>query len=402
MTVLTRFSCISRLLVYIHTAGLGLLFLLALAGCTQASGPSSQTAIATPVVTVSAVADSVARGEPLQFHVRAEPAPRADLTVNVTIASSDCGLAQSSESVTINAGNSVATLTVATTGIEVGAHSCEVAATVGRGDDYAVGGADSVGSSSSATATITDSPSTDSEAPGSADPGPLVTIAPLRYSFAHDGQLWSFADEGDTLRFELSADPAPAVPLTVNLRWEDPGGFLSGTPPQTVTIPTSGAVTVTAATDDDDDIEYFDNDDVSVTVASGDGYRVGDPDVARIRVSNNDSNEHLPRVTVEADAAMVREGDTIVFTLTATPPTASDLPVNVRWRYWGDRLAAPPPFRDTVTIPAGGEARIILATVDDLIDNYFRHDLVGVIILLGPGYVPGETITATVTVIDDE
>ena len=395
---MTRFPCISRLLVYIHAAGLGLLLLLALAGCTQASSPSSQP----PVVTVSARADSVARGEPLQFHVRAVPTPRADLTVNVTIASSDCELAQSSESVTINAGDSVATLTVATAGIEVVAQSCEVAATIARGEDYAVGGADTVDSSSSATATITDSPITDSDAPGSADSGPLVTVAPLLYSFVHDGELWSFADEGDTLRFELTADPAPSAPLTVNLRWDDPGGFLSGTPPQTVTIPTSGTVTVTAATDDDNEVEYFDNDDVSVTVVSGDGYRVGDPDVARIRVSNNDSDEHLPRVSVEADAAIVDEGDTIVYTLTATPPPASDLPVNLLWKYWGNRLAAPPPTRDTVTISALGEAKIILVTVDDLIENYHRYDKVGLLLLPGPGYVPGEKMTATVTLIDDE
>ena len=398
--ILTRCLCFSRSLGYEHAAGLGLLLLLALAGCTQASSPSSQI----PVVTVSAAADSVARGEPLRFHVRAEPAPRADLTVNVTIASSDCELARSSESVTISAGDSVATLTVATTGVEVGAQSCEVAATVADGEDYAVGGADTVGSSRSATATITDSPgsdSSDSEPPRSADSGPLVSIAPLR-SIGHDGTLRSFADEGDTLRFELTADPAPAAPLTVNLRWDDPGGFLSETPPQTVTIPTSGTVTVTAATDDDDDIEYFHNASVWVTVAGGDGYRGGDPDAADIVVNNNDSDEHLPRVTLEADATRVDEGDTIVFTLTATPPPASDLQVNLLWRYRGNRLAAPPPRKDTVTVPTSGTATIALVTVDDLIDNYFLNDLVALQILLGPGYVPGRTTAARVTVTDDE
>lgn len=389
MTILTRYTCILRPVVYIHTAALALLSLLVLAGCTQASAPSSQT----PVVTVSAVADSVARGKPLQFHVRAEPAPRADLTVNVTIASSDCELAQSSESVTINAGDSVATLTVATAGLEVGARSCEVSATVAGGEDYAVGGADSVGSSPSATATITDSPGTDGEPPGSAESVPLVTIARERESLVY---------EGDTLRFELTADPAPAAPLTVNLRWDDPGGFLSGTPPHTVTIPASGTLTVTAATDDDDEIEYFHAADVSVTVVGGDGYRVGDPDVARIGVNNNDSDEHLPRVTVQAEDAVIDEGDTTVFTLTASPPAASDLPVNLLWRYRGNRFADPPPHRDTVTIPAFGEAKVIWVTVDDLIDNYFLHDAIGVIILLGPGYVPGERMTATVIVTDDE
>ena len=64
-------------------AGLALLLLLALAGCQQGVGSGSQT----PVVTIARAADAaerVAAGTPLQFVVRAAPAPRADLTVAVT------------------------------------------------------------------------------------------------------------------------------------------------------------------------------------------------------------------------------------------------------------------------------------------------------------------------------
>ena len=324
--------------------GLGLL-LLAFAGCSQASpsGSDSQE----PVVTIAPVEGSFASGATLQFHVRAEPAPRADLTVNVTIASSGCELTQAPESVTIAAGESVAALPVPTTGVEAGAEGCEVTATIASGKGYAVAGDGTVDSPRSATTTIT----TDSETPGNVEPPqeePRVTV----------DRLVASVTEGDLLRFELTADPAPDAPLTVNLRWEDDGGYLDGTPPPTATIPTSGTFTVTAATIDDDVDEF--NRYVTVTVAGGEGYRVGQPNTAAIIVNNNDTS---PRVTVVADARTVEEGDPASFTLTATPAPASALTVNLTWAFDSDRISGTPP--STVTIPTSGTATVTLATAVD-------------------------------------
>ena len=385
----------------VRVASALVLLLLAFAACSQAALPNSPNSSIsqTPVVTVVPVERSGLRGNPLLFQVRADPAPRADLTVSVTIASSGCELPPS-HTVPINAGASLATLRVPTADVKVGAEGCEVTASVARGQGYAVAEGETVDGSPSpsvtiagdptADAPIADAPIADDETPGPDDPAqeePLVTI----------GRLVDEVTEGDLLRFELTADPAPAVPLTTNLLWNWPEE-LAETPPATVTIPTSGTFTLTAATFDDD----IDNQDrtVHVTVAGGAGYRVGDPNSAGIKIKNND---FYPRVTLEAAEETVAEGDSILFTLTATPAPASPLTVNLRWLRVSDRLVGdPPPENDTVTIPTSGTLKIPLHTVDDLIDNYSFADYVVVGIHLGHGYVVGTPFQVTVTVEDDE
>ena len=90
---------------------------------------------------------------------------------------------------------------------------------------------------------------------------PLVTIEALAL----------YVTGGTPVQFQLSADPAPAAPLTVNVYWADRGGVLSGTPKRTATIPTSGTATFTVATHDDN----FDNPSdtlIRMFVTEGDGY----------------------------------------------------------------------------------------------------------------------------------
>lgn len=369
--------------------GLGLL-LLAFAGCGQASPSDAQI----PVVTVVPAQGSVTEGAPLQFHVRADPAPREDLAVSVAIASSGCELAQSRASVTITAGASLATLQVPTADVDVGAEGCEVTATIAPGKRYVVSEGGTVDGSDPPAVTITegetpDTPDDESPEPGdSGQEGPWVSIS----------RLVTEVTEGGLLQFSLTADPAPAVPLTVNLLWDDPG-VLAGTPPATVTIPTSGAVTVTAATTDDD-IENSIR-EVHVSVVDGTGYRVRYPNRAGILVNNDD---FYPRVTIVADTATVAEGGTVSFTLTATPPPASPLTVNLHWLYEtaAERLVAPPPRYDSVTIPTTGTYVVTLQTVDDLVDNYFTSEYLGVQVHNGNRYVVARPSTATVTLDDDE
>jgi len=374
-------------------AGLGLLLALALAGCTAASPSGSQT----PVVAIAAGAESTTTGDPVQFQVRAEPAPAADLTVGVTIVADGCTLAQSPESVTIPAGAPVATLTVPITG-EVSAQGCVVTATIiDAGAGYVLGGDDDAASlTRSVTVTVNDAPGTlgtpGTQTPGTDDSGPKgpsVTIDRVNDS----------AIEGGRLRFELTADPAPAVPLTVNVRWDDPGGWLSRTPPRTIMIPTSGKAIFSEATTDDNDERFDQYRHVSVTIVDGSGYVVGSPRRAGIIVYENDN---WPRVSVVADVTLVDEGEPISFTLTATPvPTsASGLTVNLHWIVTDDRLTGTPP--KTVKIPAHvPSVRIPLGTKDDLIDNY-AHTSVGVLVDAGDRYYPGRPNTAVIGVLDDE
>ena len=78
------------------------------------------------------------------------------------------------------------------------------------------------------------------------------------------------------MSFRVSAEPAPAAPLTVNVSWSESGTFLAGKPAgETVTIPTSGSVELEADTNDDSGDEA--DGSVTVTVLAGSGYAVGSP-----------------------------------------------------------------------------------------------------------------------------
>ena len=272
------------------------------------------------MVTIASVADSVTAGDPLQFRVSAKPAPQAELTVTVTIAATDCELAQDgTASVTIAAGKSQATLEVPTTGVAAGAEGCEVTATIAAGDGYKVGAA--ADASASATVRL-----------------PEVTITADSES----------VEEGNPVAFTLTASPPPAADLTVNVSLVGPGTPSSREPPSTtVTIPVSGTAPLTAATDDDSVDEP--NDSVTVTVGAGSGYTVGSSGSATVAVTDNDTPTASPgpstpgpstpapsgpRSTVSIKAAgstTVAEGDSISFTVTATPAPTSTLTVRLSW-----------------------------------------------------------------------
>ena len=287
------------------------------------------------VVTIRAVESADARA-PLQFSVRAEPAPATDLTVSVTIAADGCDLTQSLESVTIVAAEDQAVFTVLTTSLEAGAGGeCTVAAAIAPGEGYQVGAA------ASASAPVT--PVTPGHQPR------VVTIA------AGDSPV----TEGETAWWTLSATPAPTTELTVNLNWTQSGSFLPGTRQQTVTIPVSGAATVSVDTVDDSTDEP--NGSVTLSVADGSGYAVGTPSTAAVTVTDDNDNDNdddndgpaLPVVTIRASGATsIVEGATASWTLSATPAPTTELTVNLNWTQSGSFLPETRP--QTVTIPVSG------------------------------------------------
>ena len=305
------------------------------------------------MVTIASVADSVTAGDPLQFRVSAKPAPQAKLTVTVTIAATDCDLAQTTASVKIAAGKSQATLPVPTTGVAVGAEGCEVTATIAAGDGYEVGAA--ADASASATVRL-----------------PEVTIT------ADSGSV----EEGNPVAFTLTASPPPAADLTVNVSWSGGDSFLTETPPTTVTIPVSGTFSLTAETDDDEADEA--NDSVKVTVSAGSGYTVGSSDSATVEVTDNDATTASPGPSTPApstpgpsgplsavsisttDSTTLNEGDSISFTVTATPAPTSTLTVGIRISGSGNRLESRP---TSVDITTSGTATFALTVVDDEIKN---------------------------------
>ena len=104
-----------------------------------------------------------------------------------------------------------------------------------------------------------------------------------------------------------------------------------------------------------------------------------------------------PEIAVTAGSAVTEGGDA-VFTLTATPAPAADLPVSVTVATdgdWGVTAGS-----RTVTIPASGSATLTLATTDDATDE--PDGSVSVTVTDGTGYTVGSSASGTVSVQDDD
>ena len=361
------------------------LVLVALAGCSAGvTGSSTETPSSDPVVTIVAVSESVVSEAPLEFHVRARPAPTEELTVNVeiTVDPDGCAVLQSAPStVVIAASVEQAALTVRTSGTVVDADSCTVSVMIAPGEGYEVGEV----AEASASTTIMDIMDISPE-----PQGPVVTIAADLSPVVEGGQV----------AFTLTAAPAPASPLTVNVSWSEDGSFLAGSRAQTVTIPTSGSATLSADTDDDGTEEAGGS--VTVTILGGSGYTIGTPASATVTVTDNDGRPPTPQrpaVTIAADVSPVVEGGQVAFTLTAAPAPASPLTVNVSWSKDGLFLMTGSRAQ-TVTIPTSGSATLSAATVDDSMVE--AGGSVTVTILGGSGYTVGTPASATVSVTDND
>ena len=358
-----------------------------LAGCPGAVRP--RAAIDAPVVTIASVTESATEGTPLEFEVSSDPAPTAALTVRITLEADGCTLVQSlAPTVTIAAGHARATLTVQTTGVEVGADDgCTVTAAIAPGDGYEVGD-----TATSASATLTRGGDADPRTPQA----PAVTIAEDARSVA----------EGNPVSFTLTASRAPTVPLTVNVSWNETGSFLTEPGPSSVTIP-AGSRTAVLSADTDDDSTDESNGSVTVSVLSGSGYTVGSPSAANVTVTDNDGEPDpvgpvgasTPVVTIAAVADSVAEGTTVSFRLTASPAPSVPLTVRVSWNETGSFLTATGP--STVTIPAGNSTAVLSAnTVNDSTDE--PNGSVSASVLSGNGYTVGSPSAANVTVTDND
>ena len=365
------------------------LMLVTLAGCRLGPRPSDQGT--GPVITIAAVTGSAAAGTPLQFTVNAQPAPADDLTVHLMLDADACmpaatppgTMLPSTITVTIRAGEQEATFSLQTTDLQVGPDGCSVTVTIADGDGYQVGDtAMSAGVMIAAGANPPQVPET------------VVTIAAAADT----------VPEGTDVSFTLTATPAPASPLTVNLSWTQSGSFLSGALPPTVTVPPSGTATVSASTDDDSTDEPNGSVTLTVdngTVDNGTGYTVGSPGSATVMVTDDDTgtvNVVQPQVTIAAGPATVAEGTAVSFTLTAAPAPASALTVNLSWTQSGTFLTGARPA--TVTIPPAGTATVSASTADDSTDE--PNGSVTLTVASGTGYTVGSPGSATVMVTDDD
>ncbi len=339
-------------------------------GYTVSSGSGSATvAVADNDVPEISIAGGggVTEGAAASFTVTAAPSPAAGLDVTVSVSQSgDYGATTGSRTVTIPASGSE-TFTVATADDSADEADGSVTATVGSGSGYTV-------SSTQGAATVAVS---DDD-----DPLPVVSIVG-----------GSAVTEGGNASFTLTASPAPAAPLTVNVTVSQSGDFYVGIGPAIVQIATSGTHSLRLGTSDDS-IDEADG-SVTVSLSAGTGYTVSSTQgAASVAVSDDD----VPEISIAAGSG-VSEGTAASFTLTASPKPAAGLDVTVAVAQSGDFGAAT--GSRTVTVPASGSFTLTVATTGDSTDE--ADGSVTATVSTGTGYtVSSSAGSASVAVSDDD
>ena len=212
--------------------------------------------------------------------------------------------------------------------------------------------------------------------------GPAVSIA-----------AGSGITEGGSATFTLTAAPAPAAALEVTVTVAATGDYGIAAGERTVTIPTTGAYTLTLATTGDGTDEP--DGSVSATVKAGTGYTVGTASSGTVAIADDDAP--APAVSIAAGAD-VTEGTAATFTLSATPAPAAPLEVTVTVAATGDYGITV--GERTVTIPTTGSATLTLATTGDEADE--PDGSVTVTVDAGTGYTVGAASSGTVAIADDD
>ena len=288
---------------------------------------------ATPAISIAA-GSGVTEGSDATFTVTASPAPATALTVNLTVSQSGSfGATTGADTVTIPTSGST-TFTVSTTNDSTDEPDGSVTATLSTGTGYTV-------SSTNNAATVAVS---DDDDPPPAPP--TITIA-----------AGSGVTEGSDATFTVTANPAPATALTVNLTVSQSGSFGATTGADTVTIPTTGSATFTVSTTNDNTDEL--DGSVTATLSTGTGYTVsGSSNAATVAVSDNDDPQPVNLPTVSISDAQEYE-DYVLMEFYLQLSYASSVPVTVTIEfeegtatYGGDFLGI-----DTTQTIAPGQTR---------------------------------------------
>ena len=324
----------------------------------------------TPEVSVTA-GSGVTEGGDAVFTVTASPAPTSNLAVSVTVSQSgDYGATTGQRTVTIPTTGSV-TLTIATTDDSTDETDGSVTATVNAGSGYTV-------SSTQGAATVAVSDDDDA-------PTPVVSVS-----------AGSGITEGGDAVFTVTASPAPAANLDVSVTVSQSGDYGAATGQRTVTVPTTGSVTLTVGTTDDNADET--DGSVTATVNAGGGYTVSSTQGAATVSVADDDDAPTPVVSVSAGSGVTEGGDA-VFTVTASPAPAANLAVSVTVSQSGDYGATT--GQRTVTVPTTGSATLTVGTTDDNADE--TDGSVTATVNAGGGYTVSSTQgAATVAVADDD
>ena len=332
--------------------------------------------VTSATVSIAPVTPSITEGGQAEFLLTASPAPASNLTVNLNITQSgDFAAAAATGAATIQAGNATTTHRVATVNDNAEeANGSVTAAFTGAAGSYAVG------TPNSATVTVNDDDAIVR----------VVSIAPGSVAIT----------EGGYAEFLLTASPAPASDLTVNLNITQSGDFAAAaaTGAATATIQAGNATTThRVATINDNAEEANGSVTAAITGASG-SYGVGTPRSATVTVNDDDTIVRV--VSIAPVTPSITEGGYAEFVLTASPAPASNLTVNLNVTQSGDFAAAT--GAATAIIQAGNATTTHrVATVNDNAEEA-NGSVTAAITGASGGYAVGTPNSATVTVNDDD
>ncbi len=343
----------------------------------------NDTAIS-PVITIAPGASPVTEGANAAYTITADPAPAADLTVNLAVTDAPHGdfvaVADEGErTATIGAEETVTTWTVATSADGNDEPNGLVTVTVTNGAGY------TVGSRPSAAVGVND------------DDATSVTLARSGSgTIAEDGgtatltvTLGRSLRAGETVTAPLAIGGAGVTADDYGLALANGAGLnagvsLNATPPHGAAEPAvvfTGrdadpvriATLTLTATDDSADEGAAE----TLTARFGSGSRAVTSNLDRGSGGTSPTGEVTVEITDDDDRIVaiaggdaIEEGGEAVFTLTATPPAAQALEVTVTLSQTGDYADPARLGESTVTIPGGsGVATAVVATLDDAEDE---------------------------------
>ena len=330
---------------------------------------ASVTVADNDVPTVSITGGSaVTEGGEATFTLTADPAPAASLAVTVSVTENGniAGAgATGTRTVTIGTSGTV-DFTVATEDDAVDEADGSIAATITAGTGYRVG------SAATASVTVAD------------NDVPTVSITSA-----------AGGSEGDDVTFTITATPAPAANLAVNVTVTGAGDYGISGGARTVSIPTGGSVTLRLSTTDD----AVDEEDGSVTLSleTGTGYTVGalssrtasitDDDVTT-QQQQTDSEDTNPvesqnicdfKPMLSVSDASGREGEALEFVVSLSRPREDGMSVLVRTREsdpvsarHGQDFRLRSDGQDYALLtfhPGDREKTVLVSTLDDVHDD---------------------------------
>ncbi len=280
---------------------------------------------AAPVLTIRG-GSTVTEGAAASFTVTADSAPTSNLTVSRTVADAPgadflAAEVEGSGTWTFPGGRTSQTFTIATEADSVAEPSGPIRVTLGAGTGYTLGGA------STATVTVNDDdgatpPPPQPPSTGGGGGGGTPSLPRSAASVSAGPAVV----EGGKALFRITASPAPSGEITVRVRVSATGDFVEAAllGERSVTLSASApTASLRIATIDDRRNEA--DGTVTVTLLSGEDYRLSQASAASLAVTDDDT----PALVLTPETLTVDEGGSATWTVALATEPAADVTVTV-------------------------------------------------------------------------